>query len=528
MYKVFIVDDEIWIRTGLEKTIEWESMNLSILGSVNNAEEAINAMNNNYPDILITDIVMNNKNGIDLTKWIKEHNPNTQVIIISGFDKFEYAKAAIKLGVTEYILKPIDENILIKALYKCIDNLNKNHTYTILKESSNINNMKENFYLRMFCNTNNDFDNKTLQDQITHIDLNVDYHYISTMFAASYNKNTISPDILKHKMNAFISKYKKNNHNLDIIVRNQEEIIVVFATKNTDIPYFKKYALRLSSLLMEQINELHIGDTICYVGNCYKGIKGIYSSFHEIQTLKSETIICNNKHNIIDIDNLKTASKPTILIDSDIKSQIVDALKNNSWDNIFMNIDILFDEMNRLYIINRNDLISYIYNIVYECNEIIISSNTELNIPFNKDSELLGWIFQTTNLTTTKENMKDYFNYLKNNMDISDNNVHRKIIREIISYCNNNFDKTINLVDLAEHFHISSSYLSQLFSKEVGTPLSKYLTNLRIEKAKEILKTSNLRVYEIAEMVGYCDVKYFLKVFKKNVGVSPQVFREKY
>ncbi|MCT4543354.1 MAG: response regulator [Vallitalea sp.] len=528
MYKVFIVDDEIWIRTGLEKTIEWESMGLSILGSVNNAEEAMKAMKNNYPDILITDIVMNNKNGLDLTKWIKKNSPKTQVIIISGFDKFEYAKTAIKLGVTDYILKPIDDSLLIKAIYKCIDNLNQEQTYNALKEDSNINNIKENFYLRMFSTTNNNINNnKVLQTQITNIDLNINNYYLSTMFTITYNNNFISSDILKHKMNSFISGYKKNNHKLDIIIRNQEEIIIVFATENKDPYSFKQYALYVSRQLLKLITNLHIGNIICYVGNCYKEVKGIYKSFHEIQSNKSEIIICNNKFYFIDIESIKTAKKPDVFLTSTIKTNIVNSLKEHNWDTIFTNIDILFDELNKLEIINKNDLISYIYDIIYQCNQNILSTNTKLNLPFTQDNELLGWIFQIKNLNETKNNMIDYYNYLKNNMAIDDNNIHRKIIREVITYCDNNYNNNINLVDLANHFHISSSYLSQLFSKEVGTPISKYLTNIRIENAKNILKTTNLRVYEISEKVGYSDVKYFLKVFKKNVGVSPQVFREK-
>lgn len=202
-------------------------------------------------------------------------------------------------------------------------------------------------------------------------------------------------------------------------------------------------------------------------------------------------------------------------------------LKEKNWPGIERLLGTFFDKLERSSILKRSELVNFIYDLVYECNKTIESSKIRLNIPIVEDADLVGWIVKVDDIEIARNKLINYFDYLENNLKVNSSSCQKRLVNDIVLYCDNNFCQNITLQELAGVFYLNASYLSQLFSKEVGTPLSKYLMNLRMEKAKKMLITTNLRVYSIAVDVGYADVKYFLKVFKKSVGFTPQAYRER-
>lgn len=355
MYTMLVIDDEVWIRERLISTIDWAAHDIEIIGEACDGAEGLKIAIEKNPDVILTDIKMPVLDGLELVKTLRQENIMSKVIIISGYNDFEYAQKAIRLGADDYILKPVDDDDLISAVTRCIDDL----------------------------------------------------------------------------------IYEKDRQNLlhDAISNNSDILI------NTE----------------HLINNIKVRD-------------------------KEGTL----------------ASLQAILI----------KIYNDG----------------KKYTINKNliyvNIINLIIKTIYEGKEIpaeitLVPQNMLQKLQNSKTEYEVEEIINKTVLS-----LVEYFEKMSSFGK-------SKIIKKIQHYVEENYKDPISLNDVSKMLYLNPSYLSKTFKDETGEPFTKYLMKFRVEKAIELMSDPSLKIYEIANLVGYEDIQYFTKIFKSIKGVTISQYKDK-
>lgn len=495
MYKVMLVDDEKLILQGLENIIEWEEIDLEIIATAQNGEEALEIFKNKPADIIITDINMPIISGLELIKKIREINNEVRFIILSGYEDFNYAKTAIKYGVDNYLLKPIDEEELTNTLKGIVFNIGK------LEKQLN----------EEFTKTS------IIKDYILEeIDFQEFKKYTDNLKIFSKNNYfAVSMLLLEKKIDYLHLKQKESlkfKDNLEMFYDNFGNIIMINAwekmpTKNEINKYF--------NFILEEIKLKYNINSFIAIGKIVEKLEELPKSFKISNDIKKyilkygfnncldETVIDKNI-NKIEFDNeINEINK--LIIDKNEKA-IEDFFDNNININKFLPKDI--------------------YDL--SINVLILEDNIKKSFKINNGSFLGQDIIEILNLTdvdSIKKSLKKKILYLVDNIQQEDIK-YSPIIKRVIKCVNERYSEDLSLKTLSVEYNINSSYLGQIFTKEVGYSFSDYLNKVRNIIAKDLILNSNKKITDIAKAVGYIDTSYFYRKFKKYYGVTPSALRD--
>lgn len=460
MLKVVLVDDESPVLSHLQAAIPWNELSMEVVYSANCGGKALEFCKNNRADIIITDIRMPEMDGLTLCKEIKNLYPETQIIILSGFSDFAYAKKAIELQVTGYCLKPIDALDLTNTLRKAAG--------TILKSN------KSNGDYLLDAIEGNDIEN--IRSILSDLSLSTEKLYL----AASMNVHNIGDKLgsdFTHKLGKHNYLYISNTPFSYI----EAEKIIAFAKEAGGIGIYKEAvkADELNSILDEVISMA-------------------FQFF-----VNGTSTLCTGA--------------PNPQLTEEMFAKLEEAGKSYDTLKVFLtelskaNCALLFDMKSAFRFYNKLASSKYI-QAPYSSDEIIIYGYTQLLTGFKTFSEMLCKTIQTIHFSSSDE--------IKPENEASGGS-----FLAILKYIEENYSKDISLRIIAEEFHLNANYISQLIKGETGLTYTQYLTELRIGKAKELLKLNSMSLAEISESVGFNDYFYFIKKFKKVVGVTPGKYR---
>lgn len=534
LYKVLLVDDEEHIRMGIRRKIKWEDLGFCVVGEAENGIEALDLMDKVMPDIVITDIRMAFMDGIKLAENIRDRFSTTKVVIMSGFDDFEYAQEAIKLGVIRYILKPINAmemNILLGEIKTLLDEeiaskndlelLKKNYqkSLPLLKERF-LNQWVEDYVSAEIIEENIDafqlpIENENLVTIVIRPDelrkKEDDIHYVK-------NKSLLKVAILN------ICEEAIKRHELGIIFMKMDEIILIVPLKSKEVP---KESSRIFNGL-EQIRatvQKYLNTTVTIgVGSSCSDKALLYKSYlSALSALDYTVTIGNNK--IICIDDIEPSCNDEIVFEELDERALMTAIKLGQGEEIQKVINKIFNKLEgaqltladyQLYIVEVfSSIMRLMRNMGIETNSIFIGETnffSTINKFLTKD-EIRQWIFDVS-IKVSKQILA--------NRNSNKNELIEKAKHYIETYY---ADTDLSAEKLCNYLHISTNYFSALFKKETKFTFSSYLTNVRIEHAKILLRTTALKTFDIGNQVGYVEGHYFSYVFKKATGLAPTEYR---
>ncbi|WP_250277846.1 response regulator transcription factor [[Clostridium] colinum] len=488
MYKTIIVDDENLIREGLKNIIDWESLNITILDTAQNGKEALEIFKKNPVDIIITDINMPLVNGIDLLKQIKYIDKNVKFIILSGYEDFTYAKEAISIGVEAYILKPIDEEELLKVLKDIVTKLDE------YKNIKNIN-IKKDIILKNILNKKST--KKDLIDSKEKINIKLDdsLYVVSTL-------------LIKQGINSINFKYIEKT---EVLYDDYGNLILINSfDKNTDLNEIKKFY----EDILEDIRNKYNYDILISVGRIVDDINMLNKSF-KISNLVRKNILISGFNKCLTEEDLLHSRD--IQFENEI-NEISRLIINNDIEAVNKYIDDLLD--------NQGLTPKNIYNFATKI--LILYDNLKTRFKIDNEDNLGDSIINVLNLTKLEEIKK----YIKEKLVylieyIADENIKLSpIVRRIVKCVNENYNKDLSLKTLALEYNVNTSYLGQVFTKEIGIQFSDYLNKVRNSVAKDLILNTNKKISDISKEVGYLDTSYFYRKFKKYYGVTPATLRE--
>lgn len=500
MNKVMLVDDEKLILQGVLNIIEWDKLDLEVIHMAENGKDAFDKYIEEPVDIIITDINMPVISGLDLIKSINKINNKAKFIILSGYDEFSYAKAAMKYGVENYILKPINEEELEEALI----NINKKIKEEKDRESRFL--QKNSMLMKIL---NGSFDEKEISDitEVINLDCQRSNYTVSNILFK--NKDIKSKkyiyDLINENTNSKYEIIHKLNGDL-ILINSWDEYIT-----DDKIEEYYDYIL---SKLKKTFEGVFIA-----VGDRVSSIDDIQHSYDISNMIKKNILtkgydVCLYKKDIINKENNnKSFNKEIeylnkIIIEKDI-DKITDYIE-----------DIFKDK--RLSSENIYDLAIKIILLLDN-----ITEDFKLGSDYNNEG-LSGIIVSIYNASTIDTIKKIIDNQLKELEKLMKSNVvkYTPIVQQVVNYVDKKYFEEISLKTLSQKYNINSSYLGQIFAKEVGYSFSEYLNRIKNMKAKELILNTNMRINDIAKEVGYCETSYFYRKFKDFYGVSPATLRE--
>lgn len=534
--KVFLVEDEMVIRRGIKNSIDWEKEGYIFCGEASDGELAYPMIIKEKPDILITDIRMPFMDGLELCKLVKKELPNIKILILSGYDEFDYAKEAIRLGVTEYLLKPISSGKLLEALNGVSESIrrekeDKDLVRKYMEEMrENTEHEKQKFFEQMIAG------NLSMADA-----LETGKKYEMNLSAGMYNlllfrftlgeENRKSGELLGEAEYA-IEKLTERLEYVFEFQRGVEGWAFLLMADNEE-----QMSERVKELSKDLEEIMKNYSTIAYfggIGQPVARLRELEESFREAERALAARFTME-LNRIISVEDIRMAQNVDTLDDIEITSfgeiektrtMLEKFLNNGAEDEIDEFVDVYINELpeeNLKSVLMRQYIIMDAYIVMMSFCEKIEGIEGEMQA----QSEELKNSMKTIQ---TLEEIKNYIRMLLKKIIGVRDTISGRRYSDIIEIAKDQIRKTymsdeISLNTIAAEVGMSPSYFSSIFSKEMGKTFVEYLTEIRMDRAKELLMCSSMKTSEIGYEVGYKDPHYFSYIFKKTQNCTPKEFK---
>lgn len=533
LYTVLLVDDEPEIREGIIQKIDWEQYGFEIIGSAENGRDALEIAEQQQPDVVMTDIMMPFMDGLQLGETLMRKIPSVKLIFFSGADDFEYVQRALQLKAVEYVLKPIDATEFSQTLMKLKEILDKEY-----EEKRNVENLRLHYiesipvlreqFLTGLLDGRIDKEQLEKKCGIGQIDLDA-WGYTVGLLGIEPNQETIIrklfrnhdealiPTTLKQMADETLPPYGKT---VSCYYGDMVGIVANFYDAR-DIYRFIEGMDQVCKA-MERVYGLTVTGGIGTV--CQSPMELRYAK-KEAQTALSYRVSLGSGQAIY-LGDVEPEKNAFLQFQGHDETELIAAIKLGNDADIQEQVDYIFDRL-KANMLTTDQL--NVYTI-----EVRLSFLKLLQYYDMKPEQLFATadVFQQTDKITSLEELRSWM--LEKSLDMSrlikESRVNSQsaITTRAREYVNANYsDDRLSVDLLSQILHVSPSYFSSLFKKEMGISFITYLTNVRMEKAVELLDTTDDKSYIIAEKVGYPEANYFSYVFKKHFGISPQRYRKR-
>ncbi len=533
MYKVFLVEDEIVIREGIKNIIHWEEEGFKIVGDESDGELAYPMIIKEQPDILITDIKMPFMDGLELSKLIKKDMPQMKIIIISGYSDFGYAQQAIDVGVSEYLLKPVTSGKLVTAVKNAAAAIDKERKEKqILEQYQHLIYQKQGEKRKDFFNSL--VSGQMSLTQIIEEEEELGIHMVASVFC-----------VLLFQFKAKEDMYEYSNE----IVQCEASMVRILR-RFSDIKVFERgmdgWAFILlgeneiqMNALVQELSSLLINiceDKVHYFG-------GIGRNVHRIRDLHKSYLDANRAFSLRyfesrdqflsyhDVSNMKAQIGNRINV-SELnlekldRNLLEDFLKRGTLHDVDEFVDSYLDGFG---LIAMNSTLFRHY-IIMDGYSAIMKFLTTLQYPKEKiENSFKSLDCISDQLSSLEDCCEFYKSILREAIDLRNRNSQKRyagLIEQAKEYMHRKFALSdLTLDKVASTVNVSPNYFSSLFNQEAGVTFIEYLTDIRMEKAKEYLRCSSRKITEIGYLVGYQDSHYFSYIFKKTQNCTPSEYR---
>lgn len=525
MYKVLIVDDEPSILNGLKHIINWAEHGIEIIGLASNGQEALDIIKNNKVDILITDVKMPLLDGLGIIRQINENSYNIKSIILSGHDDFKYVKEAVKLGVENYLLKPINTDELSFTLLTTIKKIDSD----LYKQISIIESMsvfRENILYRWVTNY---ISSQELEEKASVVGIPLSYSQYLISIIKIVNSKSFNLDngkkenaLLSFAINNICTEITSQVFPCTIFSALNGDVIILF--HGDDIETKRPEIIKILNSIINVANKLLNTNMFASVGSLQSDYELVYKSYSDAINLLEYSLILP-ANTLVDYDEVQHSS---ITLQKKINIDFISfnkLLLAKEEDKCVRFLDKIYKQVREMtgitpYFI-QNMTIEILFNILSTIN--IFNDSNENIYEFEN---LFSNISKIKNIEELVNLLKLVINQSITHLIVKDKK-QNPIIKQVLNYIEENFNNEISIKLLSSIFNTNAAYLGQLFKSETGDMLTNYLNKIRVEKAKVMILNSRLKANKISEKVGYINPNYFYRIFKKITGISPTEFKNK-
>jgi two-component system response regulator YesN len=531
MCRILVVDDEPIAVESVVYMIKKHFDSMDIVGTSRSGKDAIEKSYNLHPDIIIMDINMPGINGLDAMKQIRMVNPTVSFIVISAFDYFDYAVESVALGVEEYLLKPVKEQKFIETLSKVIDQINirKQNMKKSLEQQERLEMIipiLESGFMNSLCLYGDN--SKELQNYCDLFGYSKSSGYVMALeFGQKESmkiENKIGAGVQGEKMYA---EYKKiiQAHCTCVVgpIMLNRIIIYVFDESGEDSFEQKSDSVRLAQNILRRAVQIY-QDIFIGIGRFHENIRDAKKSYQE--SLYSLRILTGSDEGgsthsrILHVDDIIEKVEYT---ESDYEQLIEDEIFSKVSDKSEAHLQTAFEQIYTRMCADQNMNFGAVKNRMIG---LVVGFGKRWGNVIDEYYGVLSEIINAPNEDALYGICKRYLNITVNQI----NSVREKKVNSIIDkankYIENHYAEEITLDDVAKEVNLSSYYFSRFYKEESGINFSDKLVNVRIEKAKELLKKEDLSIKDVCFMVGYMEPNYFSKIFKKITGYTASEYKK--
>jgi two-component system response regulator YesN len=501
MIRIIIVEDEKPIRIGMVSMIESMGSGLSVLGSFGNGLEAVQFLTKQAVDVIITDISMPKMDGFELAVHVRQNYPSINIVILSGFNQFDYVRNALRSGVSDYLVKPVNK----KELYHILRKLQEKQDIEKQRESQTTDLLLKS-YLTGDMNA----------EQLAHL-----WEPFIT-----YKRRDIPCRFIVYQANltattAWISDFSMNMRYQEMrncrITANLQLMIVIGGEDSGDMP--SRMVLLPQTKSLEEMPFVGISSEITSIEEWPRGFSEAISAY------------CMHWH-VAETPCVFTYVEPSYHR-SEISGMVaqIDALLQNTtkWMDRAELQKIkghIYRQAKRIQI-RWADLCRVLGYLLYQLRMRISPTNNQMLLSLSDSNELELQVCEHATLHDVLEDIFGKMDGMLADLELSSGAYERKIVSIVKKCVDNGYNRELELSEIANQVHLTPNYVSFLFRKETGMTITEYVMDYRITKAKELLLTQlELKTYEVGQAVGYPDAAYFNRIFKKIVGITPRMYRE--
>lgn len=517
MYTYIVVDDEPLTRRGIIKKIDTLNHMAECVGEASNGQEALELIAELKPHIVITDMNMPVLDGTGLLQQLNQKYPEIQIIVISGYKDFEYAKQAVSARAISYILKPFSRESIQEAVRNAIDLIENTTTLQnrIVSSEAEKEYAKYDYDIQLIKNAILGYHTavpELVSDKLKLINQN--HHFIlMTLHGTQKLDEMILKDFIHEQGSGDLSLYLSHLHN------DHMGFFILFFPERTPLQlntHCKHIALNFINLLKEEKTNLSIG------------ISSIQSELTKLNCAFKETVSALNSKKLYDDNGCYFFTKENLpLLSTHWKylHEFLFRIETGECQRVMALLDDLFNYFNQ-----SPDCT--LYEFKYYCIQLTEKVREFLNLYFSNISQgnPSTSVQNIFNSLFTFEEIKNYFIQFFSNVCTSMQSksiyASEDVIENVKTYVKRNYFNDLNLEFISSLFYMNRSYLSHLFKKKAGESFIDYVNIIRTEEAKRLLKTSDKKMYQIAKAVGYDNVKYFFRIFKKITGITPEQYRK--
>ncbi len=525
MIKVFLVEDEIVVREGIKTQIDWDVHGLEFVGEASDGELAYPKILSEKPDIIITDIKMPFMDGLELSELVKKELPDTRIIILSGHDDFKYAKQAIRLKVTDYLIKPISKKELTNVLIKISEVIRKEREEDLRRRSQDdlYNFLHKNRYMFFGDLINKGYSYRDLMVKAEQLTIEIQGSNFNMILAKMFSEEmegeeeNISLFSMEDKLLELEGKYR-----FIYFDRGLEGMafLMMGETESELESNSEKLIKEMISLFVNKEKKQYfigVGTPCCRLTEVYKSYESASKVF-AYQYFYSESQILRS-------GDLQEKSEAKVPMKKPDNSVIRKFLLNGSLTDVQGFVENYFNEISDASI---NSIIFKQYLIV-DFYLAVKGFVDEVGIDAQEVLESRGEVGDIAyDFTKAKSYFVELIEVIVDKRIGMTVNKYEIIIKKAKEYIGSHYnEEDISLNAVAASVNISPSHFSTIFSQTVGETFIEYLTFVRMNKAKEILATSNMKITEVGYQVGYKDSHYFSYIFKKVNGITPKEYRSR-
>lgn len=517
--KLLIVDDEMQIRSGLQEEVDWQAMGFEEVYTAKNGLEAIELCQKHYPEVILTDIRMPGISGLEFSRQALDLYSRVEIIIMSGYSDFEYAKQGIDMGVSAYLLKPIEFEELETTVRKSIENIRSYDQAAMTQEDYEKLTQKETLRRLLTKRKLNPDELNTLKQQLG---LNQNSRQVAAKLSVD---RPVNPEM--NQIGAYLSSLVPETMDymsLSLFFWDGESLLFLLEVASEEDYNYHLSFIEKSFRKINQFLKVQFNNSVSLALSSVATIDTLIMLFKECDMglarrlyLGGEQFLCYEDYKDMEYSFVSEVNK------SELRDK-VDSLETGLIAN---QIDFLFDRMRSEQVTSFD----YVRSLCVDMRNMLIAAihNRGIEIDMNSgigqhlSAELPAYVI----IDEYKEWLKQLFGTVSDEYRSYGTAKYSKLVVQVIDYIHHHYQSKLYLEDIANHVGRSKNYVSHIFKSEMKMSVVDYSNTVRIEEAKKRLSNTDDMIYQISEDMGFADYKYFSSMFKKMTGLSPQQYRKK-
>ncbi|WP_114380934.1 response regulator transcription factor [Paenibacillus prosopidis] len=515
MFKVVLVDDELYARQGLKQFTDWNKHGFDIVAEAANGEEALHVIEQIKPDLVVTDIRMPVLDGLELIQAVKERKiAEPSFIIVSGYGDFKYAQKAVRFGVNDFILKPIDEEEMEQTLQTLSETLSRNIQF----QADRARMLSKSFFDGLVTGT---LDKALSSDMMRALGLSEDEELC--YFDVELNDLQLTPDDSEGRWKTDVANAISSAIDQAVVyVHERQRGVYGFVAcqrswKSDDLSW-KQFADMLQLRLREQLGA----NVVLYGGKAVSAVELVPESYRTAGEAWKHKYASTADGPML-FEEWEGCPVRYLETDDSVVARLMLTIEENEPTALSSEIDEIFDKFKAEHYA-PDAVVRSITRFIFGVVRIIESMDGDKNGLLMLDT-MVTWTQTPASLQGLKAMFITFIQESTVYIAVLRKNNSKGSIQKIKQYIETHYDQNLSLKSIAAVFYMNPVYLGQLFKKTYGVYFNEFLLQTRMQEAKRLLRQTGLRVYEIADKIGYSNADYFVTQFEKVERKTPSEYR---